>query len=187
MSAIIWQIRRGDRFIAEQNGVFFFVDIHWKGLYRSSEKLAKTAIANLESQGITGLVVYKSSEQEYTEGIASTTTKYAIQLDSIAFGLGLLGYSIPTMSQLNKNLKNFLLNTSKKIKDINPHFKEFIRKKEDDTDHVQGDYLEMIEEISKIELYECKRISEIIRAYRKDSSSIIGIANKINKNNNSIA
>lgn len=182
MSAIIWQIRRGDRFISEQNGDFFFVDIHWKGLYWSSEKLAKTAISNLESQGVTGLLVYKSSEQEYTEGIASTTTKYAIQLDSIAFGLGLLGYSIPTMSQLNKNFKNFLLNTSQKIKDVNPHFREFIRKKEDETDNVQGDYLEMIEEISKIELYECKRISEIIRAHRKDPSSIIGIANKINKN-----
>jgi len=181
MSAIIWQIRRGDRFIAEQNGDFFFVDVHWKGLYWSSEKLAKTAIKNLEEQGVTGLEVHKSSEQEYTEGIASTTTKYAIQLDSVAFGLGLLGYSIPTMSQLNKNLKNFLLNASKKIKEINPHFKAFVDKKEDATDQVQGDYLEMIEEMSKIELYQCKRIADILRAHRKDPKSIIGIANKINK------
>lgn len=181
MSAIIWQIRCGDRFIAEQNGDFFFVDIHWKGLYWSSEKLAKTAIENLEKQGVTGLLTHKSSEQEYTEGIASTTTKYAIQLDSVAFGLGLLGYSIPTMSGLNKNLKNFLLNASKKIKDINPHFKAFLEKKEDDTDQVQGDYLEMIEEIARVELYQCKRIAEIIRAYKKDPNSIIGIANKINK------
>ncbi len=83
---------------------------------------------------------------------------------------------------MNKNIKNFLQNTSEKLKIINPIFKEFIEKKEDATDEVTQIYDEFIHEIAELEMWQLGEVTSVIKAYKKDKSSVLGITKKIIKN-----
>lgn len=134
----------------------------------------------LEFYEINGEVI-QVTELEFTESLATQTTKLTIMLDATRAELETIKFRLPTVSNLNRNLGNFLKNTSQKIKDLNPHFRDFEKLKEDQTFEILGIYDAFVEEIAKTELYYCLEITEILKAYRKDRSSILGITRKINK------
>lgn len=125
--------------------------------------------------------VIQVTELEFTESLASQTTKLTIMLDATRSELEAIRFRLPTISNLNRNLGNFLKNTSQKLKDLNPHFRDFEKQKEDQTFEVLGFYENFISEVSKTELYYCHEVAEILKAYHKDRSSILGITRKINK------
>jgi hypothetical protein len=105
-------------------------------------------------------------------------------MDSLAVRLDRIAYSLPTMSNLNKQLKNFLTNTSVKLKKANPQFNEFLTLKEDATYDVQGIYDEFINNLSVVNMWEVGELNEILKAYRKDKSSVLGITRKVNRHGN---
>lgn len=176
----IYQIKnKEDRFLNLDSNKPFFTEAFWRASYFSSRKIAEQIISK---SGVDGLEVVETTELAYTEAIASETTNMSIQMDSLSVRLERIAYSLPTMSGLNKSLKNFLVNTSVKLKNVNPQFKEFLDKKEDATYDVQGVYDEYINSLSLIEMWEVGEITEILKAYRKDKSSLLGIARKVNRN-----
>lgn len=178
----IYQIQnKEEKFLNIDSNNPFFTDVFWRASYFSSSKIAVQIISK---SGVLGLSVYETTEQAYTEAIASETTNVSIQMDSLAVRLERIAYSLPTMSGLNKQLKNFLVNTSTKLKSANPQFRDFLLKKEDATYEVQGIYDEYINNLSVVEMWEVVELTEIIKAYRKDKSSILGITKKINRNGN---
>lgn len=170
--------------IKSSNGEYFngntrtFEKKMYLGTYARSEQKAKEVIDYFKIRG----EVIEVTELEFTESLASQTTKLTIMLDATRTELEAIRYRLPTVSNLNKNLGNFLKNTSQKLKDLNPHFKDFEKQKEDQTFEVLGYYQDMINEVSKTELYNSHEIAEVLRAYHKDRSSILGIVKKVNNN-----
>jgi len=59
--------------------------------------------------------------------------------------------------------------------------KEFLNSQEDLTDDVSGHYAEFIESIAKINIYEMGEFNAVLKAFRKDRASILGIAKKVLK------
>lgn len=178
----IYQIKNKEgKFLNIDNNNSFFTEVFWRASYFSSDKIAYSIIIK---SGRLDLHFSETTEKAYTEAIASETTNVSIQMDSLATRLDRIAYSLPTMSGLNKQLKNFLVNTSTKLKSANPQFRDFLLKKEDATYEVQGIYDEYINNLSVVEMWEVVELTEIIKAYRKDKSSILGITKKINRNGN---
>ena len=128
------------------------------------------------------LEIHESTELEFTQDLATKTTSVIIKLDSIQVELDMLGYNLPTISALNKNLSNFIKNTSKKLKEVNPGFKEFVKHQEDSTYEVVGVYEEFINEVSLVGMWECSELASILKARRLDRKSILGVTNKILNN-----
>jgi hypothetical protein len=58
---------------------------------------------------------------------------------------------------------------------------DFIGKKEDQTDEVQGYYQEFITEMADVKIHQTHEVVMILKAYQKDRASIIGITKKILK------
>lgn len=144
----------------------FFTSVLWKGSFGKNKiKVQET----MELLGFENTTVFESTEKEYTEGLASETTNVCIQMDSIRRKLDRVNYHLPTISSLNKNLSNFLKNASLKLKEANPYFDDFVRIKEDATDDVVGDYEEFIEAVSKIELWEMKKYTNLINEFKEKS------------------
>lgn len=178
----IYQIKNKEgKFLNVDSKNPFFTEVFWRASYLSSAKIAQQII---DKSGVDGLEISETTEQGYTEAVASETTNISIQMDSLSVRLERIAYSIPTMSGLNKQLKNFLVNTSLRLKKANPQFNEFLEKKEDATYDVQGVYDEYINSLSFVEMWEVAELKEIIMAFRKDKSSLLGIARKVNKNGN---
>ena len=175
----IFQIKnQSEKFLNLDSKDAFYTSVFWRASYFSSAKIATQII---QSSGVSGLVVSETTELEFTEAVATATTNVSIQMDSLASRLESYAYSIPTMSKLNKTLKTFVVNTSLKLKAMNPQFKEFLDQKEDDTFDVLSLYDDYIETISPLEFWEMKDITHLVKMYRKDKKSIMGMADKIQK------
>ena len=175
----IYQIKNQEgKFLNIDSNKPYYTSISWRASYLRSEKLAKEVI---RLSGVSGLEVFETTESAYTEELAHSTTSIAIQMDSLQLKLSNVAYHLPTMSGVNKSLKNFLVNTSVKLKSVNPQFNEFLTKKEDATNDVSAVYDEFIEKISTVDIWEMENISKIIDSYRKNPKSIMGMAEKINK------
>lgn len=175
----IYQIKNSkNQFLNVDSKNPFYTDVFWRASYFSKSSVAQQII---NQSGVPGLEFSETSEQAFTEAVATTTTNVSIQMDSLANKLEGIAYKLPTMKGLNPSLKNFLFNTSKKLKEMNPQFKEFEAIKEDSTYDVLGIYDDYISEIAPLEFWEMNDIKNIVIAYRKDKPSIMGMANKINK------
>jgi len=125
--------------------------------------------------------VKEITEEDWTRDMASITTATVIKLDSIRKSLDDIRYMLPTISGLNRNLKNFLTKSSEQLKMVTPIFKEFVEKEEDKTDDVKMVYDEFISELASLEFWDYKNMTTMIKSYKKDPKSINGICNKILK------
>lgn len=125
--------------------------------------------------------IIETTEEDWTNDMAQLTTSTILKLDSVRTALDDIRYILPTVSGLNKNLKNFLTKTSDHLKLVNPIFKEFVKAREDDTDDLKGVYEEFCTELSGLDFYDYKNMSYMIKAYKKDPKSMNGICNKILK------
>ena len=124
--------------------------------------------------------IEKISEYDFTSLLASETTKMIIQLESVLFQMEELRFNIPSISMINKNTHKILKNACENIKFINPYFQSFIKEQEDATFDVKAVYENFIHELAKVDLWECENLTGILKAYKKDPKSIIGICKKIN-------
>jgi len=133
----------------------------------------------IQRKGYVDCEVVEITEQDWANDMATLTTSTVIQIDSLRKKLDEIRYILPTVSGLNKNLKNFLTKTSDHLKKINPIFDDFVREKEDATDEVQGLYMEFIQEVSELEMWDLSEVTAILKARKKDKASIMGITKKV--------
>jgi hypothetical protein len=138
----------------------------------------KKATDLIDYYSLENAIVFQTTELEFTQDLASITTSAIIQLASIKQQLEELKYRLPTISAVNKNLGTFLGKTIDQLKVIDPMYNEFIKQKPDQTDDVEGYFKEFISEISGVELYECRNVTRMIKQYRKNPKSIMGIVSK---------
>ena len=158
----------------------YYSELYIGATYATSEQKARDII---NYYGLKNHTIDTVTEEDYMTSIASKTVKVIIQMDSIRRELDELRYNIPTISGLNKNLCNFLKNTSNQLLRISkPMFDDFVQKKEETTDDVQGNYEDYINELSKIQMYDCGELTMVLKAFQKDRKSILGISKKIMRN-----
>lgn len=84
---------------------------------------------------------------------------------------------IPT-TQKEKNLLN------RTIKALHPYVlmsEDLDKHEEKPFEEVYNQHIELMNEVSSIKLYESSEVAAIIKAYKKDPNSILGIAKKILK------
>lgn len=139
---------------------------------------AKKANDLINYYSLENATVTQTTELEFTQDLASITTSAIIQLASIIQQLEEIKYRLPTVSAVNKNLGTFLGKTINQLKVIDPMYNEFVKQKPDQTDDVEGYFKEFISEVASVQLYECHNISRIIKQYKKNPSSIMGIVKK---------
>jgi len=145
-------------------------------------RTAKEAHDLIDLFKLTDCEVIQLTEEEFTNEMATYTVKAVIVAQSLQEHLKQVNYHLPTISGVNKSLGVFLKNTIEKLSFITPYYKEFLKVKEDETDDVKANYDEFIYELSKLELYQTSELTAILKAYQKDSKSILGIAKKIINN-----
>lgn len=146
--------------------------------YASSRKEAEKIIAFYDIQNCE---VEEMTEDVYLTDLADLTTKIIIKIDSLKSDLEVLQYNIPTLSGVNKNLKNFLKNTSEKLKLVNPIMNDFYKEDEEAIYTVLDMYNVAIDELADLHLKQYPQLGEIIHALKKDEKSILGVARKVNK------
>lgn len=177
MEPKIYQILRNDGkyYNAHDN---FFTEQMSIGSYATSRKASQDVINHFKLEHCR---VIEHTELEFTQAMAGLTTRVIIQLESTRKLLEEIRYILPTISQLNKNTGKHIKNCSENLKLINPYFNSFLKTYEDQTDDVIADYNEFTLELSKVELYNCKALTHLVKAMNRDQKSMIGIANKVMK------
>jgi len=170
--------------IQRQDGKFYNAKEKWftSRLSLSSYTTARDNFESLTDQYLfSDCEVLQFTEEDWTTDMASLTTSTIIRLDSVRKALDEVRYILPTVSGLNKNLKNFLSKTSDHLKLVNPIFKDFVKLKENDTDDLKAVYDEFMIDLASLYFYDYQNVSYMIKAYKKDKGSINGICNKILK------
>lgn len=125
------------------------------------------------------LEIHVSTEEEFMDELASITTQAIIVGHYYKQLLENIDYNLPTISQINKNLRNSLRNSIQFLELTTAGFKEFEKSKEDTTYEVYGYFQEMIMQLSGVSLYQVNDLSVLIKALKKDSKSMLGIAKKV--------
>lgn len=125
------------------------------------------------------LEIHISTEEEFMDELASITTQAIIVGHYYKQLLENIDYNLPTISQINKNLRNSLRNSIQFLELTTAGFKEFEKSKEDTTYEVYGYFQEMIMQLSGVSLYQVNDLSVIIQALKKDKKSMLGIAKKV--------
>lgn len=159
----------------------YFTEVMFNGTWATSNQNAQDII---DVRQLANCTIKEITENEFMESMASYTTRTIIVAETLKKQLEAIMYNLPTISGINKNLSNFLKNTIDKLKFVTPMYNKFIESQENSTDMVEADYNEFIIELSKVELYECKNLTAILKSYKKDPKSINGISNKILNNGN---
>lgn len=169
------QNKEGKYYNAHDN---FFTEQMCIGSYATSRRESQNVINHFKLEDCE---VTECTELEFTQAMAGLTTRVIIQLESTRKLLEDIRYILPTISQLNKNTGKHIKNCAENLKLINPFFNSFLKSYEDQTDDVIADYNEFTLELSKIELYNCRSLTHLIKARNVDEKSMIGIANKVLK------
>lgn len=125
--------------------------------------------------------VHTITEHEFMEEMASQTTNCVLAGEYFANLLFKLSCILPTVSQVNKTMYQKCKLAIEVLKPFTDMHKDFISKKEDDTDDVQGNYAEFISEVSKVHIYETAEVIALLKAYHKDKASMLGITKKVLK------
>lgn len=125
------------------------------------------------------LEIHISTEDEFMDELASITTQAIIVGHYYKQLLENIDYNLPTISQINKNLRNSLRNSIQNLELTTAGFKEFEKRKEDTTYEVYGYFQEMIMQLASISLYEVNDLSTLIKGMKKDKKSMLGIAKKV--------
>lgn len=125
--------------------------------------------------------IHTITEEDFMREMASQTTNAVLAGEYFANLLFQISFNLPTVSQVNKMMYQKCKSAIEVLKPFSKLHANFIEKKEDTTDEVQGHYAEFINEISKVEMYETHEVVAILKAYKKDRASILGITKKILK------
>lgn len=123
--------------------------------------------------------VHTITEHEFMEEMSSQTANCVLAGEYFANLLFNLSCVLPTVSQVNKTMYQKCKSAIEVLKPFTELHKDFISKKEDQTDEVQGCYAEYISEMSKVNIHQTMEVVAVLNAYQKDRLSILGIARKI--------
>lgn len=125
--------------------------------------------------------VHTITEHQFMEEMAAQTTNCVLAGEYFSNLLFNLSCVLPTISQVNKTMYQKCKSAIEVLKPFTTMHKDFISKKEDQTDEVQGYYAEYITELSKVSIHYAHEVTMVLRAYQKDRSSMLGITKKILK------
>jgi hypothetical protein len=171
--------------------IYFLQRIADSKFYNSRQKTYFTSPVNAnyerDRKGIEFLIntsfkehqVYETTEDEFWELMAMTTSDLVIAGSYFAERLNNLACIIPTISQVNKTTYQKCKNAIEALKPFTKWKENFLASKEETTDDVSGLFSEMLFEFGKVEVYEAQRITAVLQAYKKDRESIMGITKKI--------
>lgn len=123
--------------------------------------------------------VHTITEHQFMEEMASQTTNCVLAGEYFSNLLFKLSCVLPTISQVNKTMYQKCKSAIEVLKPFTDMHKDFISKKEDDTDDVQGYYAEFISEVSKVHIYQTSEVTALLKAYQKDRASMLGIVKKV--------
>lgn len=139
----------------------------------------KRVLESLISYRFTNHEVHTMTEHEFMEEMSSQTANCVLAGEYFANLLFNLSCVLPTVSQVNKTMYQKCKSAIEVLKPFTELHKDFISKKEDQTDEVQGCYAEYISEMSKVNIHQTMEVVAVLNAYQKDRLSILGIARKI--------
>ena len=126
--------------------------------------------------------IYETTEQELMEQHQARITGLVMAGEYFCKQLEFFAYSIPTISQVNKNLHQKCKIAIEALKPFSSIHKEFLEVTEDLTDDVSGWYAEFIQAVGSVKIYETKDISATIDVYHQSQSSVMGIVKKVLNN-----
>lgn len=167
------------KFVTVENGSIQTTSKMCYARFVRTKKEAEIKKQQLEIQLNQELEIFIGTEFDFMEELAMITTQTIITGQYFIQLMENINWNLPTISQINKNLKNALNRAVESMKAVNTGFKTFEESKEDATFEVSGHYQETIMLLSEIELYNFGEVNAILKAYKKDKTSILGIAKKI--------
>ncbi len=129
------------------------------------------------------LFIHQSTEDEFMLELNLTTTQAVLSGELYKQYLETINYNLPTISSVNKNLKNSLNNSIDMLRHTNSMFREFEKQQEEEVFEVYAYYHEMILELSKVSIYEVNEVTQMLKTREIDRDSIMGICKKVLKNN----
>lgn len=131
-----------------------------------------------------GAEIHTITEHDFFELMASKTTTVILSGSYFREQLIELSLKLPTISQVGKTMYQKCKVAIESLAPISTMYEEgFIKHKEDETDEVRGLYAEYIAEAVKVQIYQCKEVTSLIRAYFIDRNSMMGMTVKILKMN----
>lgn len=125
------------------------------------------------------LDVFVGTEFDFMEELAMITTQTIITGQYFIQLMENIKWNLPTISQINKNLKNSLNNAVKSLYPVNKGFEDFANTKEEATYEVSAHFQETIMLLSEIELYKFSEINALLKAYKINDKSMLGTAKKL--------
>jgi len=167
------------KFVSVEAGGIILVQKLCYARYTKSQKEIEAKKLDYEFHLGCKLEIHVATEEEFMEGLRLLTTKAVLSGQYFRQLMENINYNLPTVSQINKNLRNSMNNSISKLEGINSVFKHFEDSKEDTVYEVYGYYMEMIEELVKVELHEVKEVTIMLKAREKNRSSMLGIAKKV--------
>lgn len=167
------------KFLTIENGDIHFVSKMSYARFTKNKKEIEEKRVPYEVILACSLEVHESTEEDFMNDLASITTQAIIVGHYYKQLLETINFNLPTISQINKNLRNTLKNSTSALENVTAGFKEFEKSKEDATFEVYGYFMEMIGELSETNLYEMNDVSVMLKAFKKDRKSMLGIAKKV--------
>lgn len=147
--------------------------------YERSDVLLKSL---LELDRFKNCEIHSITENEFMEEMANKTTTAVLAGEYFYRILFDVDNRLPTVSQVNKTMSQKVRVAIDVLKPFDIMHKDFIDKKEDDTDDVQGHYADYIHEMAKVQIYQTAEVTAILKAYFKDKRSILGVTRKVLNN-----
>lgn len=130
--------------------------------------------------------IHQSTDHELWEQMATHTTDLVLVGTYFQNLLFRVACRMPTISQVNKNMYQKLKVAIDCLKPFSSWNDGFIEAKEDQTDEVAGHMMEFFHELSGIKIHECAEVTEILKCYKADRKSILGVTTKVRKHNKEI-
>ena len=177
-------------FIKNSNGKF----------YNSRDKLWYSEMINANyDKNIVGLKkllefdkfkyceIHTTTDHELWEQMATWTTDLVLTGSYFSNILTKIACKMPTISQVDKNMYRLCNQVIDKLKPFTNWNNGFIEAKEDTTDEVSGHLYEYIHELSSIKIHEMPEITEMIKMWKVDRKSMMGVSSKVRKYKNELA
>ena len=176
---IYFVINKQNRFLTVENDKIITVTKMSYARFVKTKKEADIKLSQFQEILSEKLTVFESTEFDFMEELAMITTQTIITGQYFIQLMENINWNLPTISQINKNLKNSLNSAVRNLYSVNKGFEEFEKAKEDATFEVSAHFQETIMLISQIELYNFSEINALLKAYLEDKNSMLGIAKKI--------
>lgn len=127
--------------------------------------------------------IYETTDHILWQEIATWTTNIVLVGSYFSELLLKVSNRMPTISQVNKLMYQKCSLAVEVLRPVSNWNDDFVEHKEDATDEVSGHMKEYFHELSQIDIHEMAEVTEILKMYRVDRASMMGIATTIRKRN----